>query len=46
MVDKNMINVLSMIISMTVSSFIDFETSSVMLFKDKVYKNAPKHEVV
>ena len=32
----------SMIIYTTVTSFIDFETSSVMLLKDKVSKNAPK----
>ena len=27
-------------------NFIDFETSSMMLFKNKVSKNAPKHEIV
>ena len=38
MVDKNMINILSITISITVSSFSDFETSSVMLFKNKFTK--------
>ena len=42
MVEKNLIRVLSTLISMTVASFIDFETRSVILFKDKVSKKAPK----
>ena len=28
------------------SKFFDFKKSWVMLFKDKVSKNAPKHEIV
>ena len=43
---KNFIKVLSIIVSMTVASFIDFETSLGVLFKDKASKNAPKHKIV
>ena len=31
---------------MNVVGFTDFEASSVILFNDKVSKNAPKHEIV
>ena len=32
--------------SMNIVFFIDFEASFVILFKDKVVKNAQKHEIV
>ena len=34
------------IISISVVSFINFEASFVILFRVKVTKNAPKHEIV
>ena len=45
MAGKNLIKVLSILIFMTAVSFINAETSSVTLAKDKVSKNAPKHEI-
>ena len=33
-------------ISMTVASLIDFETRSMILFRGKVSKDAPKNEIV
>ena len=47
MVGKNLIKVLPIIeYSMTIATFIDLETSSVMLFKYKVCKNAQEYEIV
>ena len=37
---------ISTIISIIVVNFVDFEASFVTLFKGKVIKNAPKHEIV
>ena len=37
---------ISIIISISVVSFINFEASFVTLFRVKVIKNAPKHEIV
>ena len=45
-VDKNFIQMLSIIIWINAPCFINFEENFVMLFNDKVSKNAPKHEIV
>ena len=37
---------ISIIISISVVSFINFEASFVTLFRVKVIKNAPNHEIV
>ena len=46
MVGKNLIKVIKKNIFMIVAGFIDFETSSMILFKDEVNKNAAKHEIL
>ena len=44
--DKNLTRVLSIVISMFSLTFTDFEAIFAMSLKDKVCKNAPKHEIV
>ena len=43
---KNLTKVLSKIVSMNIENFNDFEATFMTLFRDKVSKNAPKHEIV
>ena len=43
---QKLVKCISIIISISVVSFINFEASFVTLFRVKVIKNAPKHEIV